>query len=675
MTQISLGNFGNSVAQPGPMVQAQRGDPTAQAMDRVGQIGAAAATDMMARDTENKLRLMRANDALDLAKAQNEMHDAHDQVARGVQDGSIDSAKAGEELSTRLSKITSQYSTGRLPEQQATMQAHFTGVTGQLQRNLDSVVQVRTQKDTASVLDQFGEQVSRQVTTQGPQWASEKYGAMVDFAGPSAGLNDAQRAKLKQSFSERAHASSFESAGVDALTAGNAQALGNLVEKLRGPDGDPLDPAKRTALTHQLYGWQQHVLAKQAAAANANDQEAMRRHNEALDLYNKGTDVALGGGYLSPDFITQLTTTAQGTEMEKPVLALIASQAKVAGFATMAAPQRAAIINDMRAQRATPGVGTDPAGDKLLNAVVTMNDKLTVAAKENPWQASQQAGVVTDAALLNPTDPSSAITVIQKRMGNIQKVEAWTGHKVSPLQPQEVEMLGKLVRQLPVDQAASMLATVGTVVGDSDRIEALAKQMHDKDGSLGLAMMYANPRGGDMTTEGRYTAELVLKGDQALRDKSVAVDDMRSTGWRAQISKQVRGLYSNRQVEDNVIDAAFKIAVAKSLENGSPNIDNVMNLATGGIAERNGQKFPLPYGWTEERLNQRINSITPSEFASQAPDGVVYAGRTPVSVDDLVAQLPKATLVHAGQGIYNVRAGSSVVTNKAGQRIIIKAQP
>ena len=39
---------------------------------------------------------------------------------------------------------------------------------------------------------------------------------------------------------------------------------------------------------------------------------------------------------------------------------------------------------------------------------------------------------------------------------------------------------------------------------------------------------------------------------------------------------------------------------------------------------------------------------------------------------DFIASGPDATLVHAGQGQYVVRSGSSFVTNQAGQRIVLR---
>jgi hypothetical protein len=199
----------------------------------------------------------------------------------------------------------------------------------------------------------------------------------------------------------------------------------------------------------------------------------------------------------------------------------------------------------------------------------------------------------------------------------------------------------------------------------------MAKQLHDKDGSLGLAMMYASQQ----TTQGRLVAELVLRGDQALRDKTVTIDKAAETGWQATIAKSIRGAFSNRQAEDAAVDAAFKIAAAKYAQNNSIDIPEAVRLATGGIVERNGQKFPLPYGMKEPDFDKALSAIKPADLAAQAPDGQVLVGRTPMALDAFVATLPKASLVDAGPGLYNVRAGMATVTNTAGKRLTLKVGP
>jgi hypothetical protein len=300
-----------------------------------------------------------------------------------------------------------------------------------------------------------------------------------------------------------------------------------------------------------------------------------------------------------------------------------------------------------------------------------MDDKLRRQADENPWAAAQSAGVIKEAPVFNLADPA-------------------TGGADHPAAHGADRHRGELDRQarlaaaaagggaaVQVRAAASAgpgrhdAGRIGGALGNGERVAALAKQLHDKDGTLGLAMMYASAG----TTQGRKTAELVLRGEQALKDKTALVDKAAETGWQGTIAKAIRGAYSNREVEDQVIDAAYKIAAANYADGKGADLDNAVRLATGGIIERNGQKFPLPYGMKEGDFDKRLGAITPEVLAPQAPDGQVYVGRTPMPLADFVATLPKASLVHAGQGLYNVRAGTSLVTNAQGKRITLRIAP
>lgn len=665
------GQSGTSVAQAPqavgvPLLDAGRG------LQQIGNAGLQIAGEEAAYQRDLNMTAQRARTALALATTNNALHDAHDEVARGVMDGSIDPDKATGELQTRANKIKSTTLDGVLPEQRQLIEDNLTTTAGGLARSLNGVVIKRQQQDVGATIDQFGEQVSREAMRTGPQWAIDKYGAMVDTVGGSAGITPVQGAKLKQAFAEKTHASFFEMAGAGALAQGDDKALGDLVAKLQGPAGEPLDPMKRAQLTHQLYGWQQSVLAKQDRAANQAAAEQLRAENAAVDMFNKGADVALSGGYFSPEFITEMTTAAAGTKQAGPAANLIASQRVIAGFASQSADQRAAMLERARSARATPGQGTDPMGEKLLGAMTTMDAKLRTAAAENPWEAAQKAGVIQNAQQFDTSNPSTAAQVMQQRMAMIGQVEQWTGGKVSPLQPGEADKIGKMIRQMPVDQAATMLAGMGAAVGDADRVGALAKQLHDKDSALGLAMMYASAK----TTEGRYTAELILRGDQALKDNTAMVDKAKETGWQGTIAKAVRGAYSNREAEDAYIDAAYKIAAANYAKDGSTDIDRAVRLATGGIIETGaGTKTPLPYGMKEDDFRKRIATAAAGSLATETPGGMVYVGRTPMPLADFFNALPKAGLVHAGQGRYQVKAGAGVTTNSLGVPIILKVQP
>ena len=670
MATIPMGNFGQAVAQPAQAVSQPRLDVSSGAL-ALGQTAAGIYDEDAARGLKLQQDQMRAQQALKAAQLSNDLHGAHDEIARGLADGSIDPDEAVGKFKEAAGKLQGVALDGAPLDTRAALQAHSVGITGGLQRSLDGAVMKRRQSDTGATVDAFGEQMQREAMRAGPAWASEKFGSMVDFAGPAAGWAPEQIAAKKQAFKERTTWATLDAQGTDALTRGDLAGIQAAREKVQGPEGEALDPLKRVQLTHQLFGYEQHLIAQRNAAAGRAIADQNAREKEATDLYNKATDVALGGGYFSPDFIKQLTTAAAGTTMQGAVVNLLASQSTVAGFASLPSTVRTATLERMRSERADPTKGTDPAGDKLLTAMKIMDDKLTAAAKDNPWEAAQQAGVIQDAPTFNAADPSSTVAIVQQRMQQIGRVEAWAGHKVSPLQPAEVEQLSKIVRTLPLDQASTMLAKVGDSLGDAERVAALGKQLHDKDGALGLAMLYANAG----TTEGRRTAELVLRGDQAIKDKSVMVDRAQETGWAGAIAKQIRGAYSNRQAEDATIEAAFKIAAANYAKDGSPDIERAVRLATGGITERNGVKVPLPYGMSEKDFNTKLQAITPDDLAAQAPGGMVQFGGVPMRLDGFVQALPKTTLVHAGQGLYNVRAGTGLVTNSAGQRITLKVSP
>lgn len=673
MATIPTGNFGQQVARAMPGVQIASSSPLTEAGARAAQTGLQVQLGEAQQDTDLAEQRRRAQASLMLAKTANELHDAHDEVARGVLDGSVPIDKARALFQERAGKINSANMDGWDPMQREVMDAHLAQTVGGLDRSLTNVVQKREQTDIASTIDQFGEQVSREAMRVGPGWAVQKFGAMVDFTGAGAGLNEAQRSKVKQSFQEKVTRDFFEAAGAAALTNGDVDEIRGVRAKVEGPDGDAMDPKQRTQLKLQLFGYEQHLLSRQEREANAAETEQRRLTNLATDVYNKGTEVALNGGYFSPDFIKELTTTASGTPLEEPVRDLIASQRSIAGFATKSAPERAAELERMRAARATPGVGTDPLGDKVYRAATEVDSRLRQQADDNPWKAAQGAGVIQDAPTINPADPQQAITLLQQRMRDIGRVEQWTGKRASPFQPEEIETVGKMVRSLPIDQAATMLSRFGEVMGNSDRVAAAAKQLHDKDGVLGLAMMFANAQ----TNLGRTTAELVLRGAQAEKDGTVKPDAARETGWKATIASEVRGAYTNREAEDSVVRAAFLIAGA----NGG-DVDNAVLLATGGVVDFNGSKVPLPYGMAaggladgERKFRKAIETVTPETIAAQAPGGQVRAGPAVLSIDEFVRTLPDARLIHGGQGLYYVRAGNTMVTNAQGKPIGIRVAP
>ena len=674
--QIPFGsNSGQSVPNsPGPVSVPRGAFDTSSGITNLGQQAMQINEGNQRFELEQQQVQQRAQAAVTLAQTTNDMYAAHDEVAQGVASGTISPDQAHAELAQRVAKIKETNLADLSPFQRQIVDDNVLHAQGGMERSLNGVIIKRNQSDTAATIDQCGEQAQRDATRIGPAAASDKYDALIDFAGPAAGMTPAKQEQAKQKFKETVHLGFYDQAGVTALANKDLTGVTAVLQKVQGPDGDVLDPVQRSVLTHKLFGYQQHLEAQNRIAQNQELQQNQLREKIAGEVFEKMQDLTMNGQYMDPDSITRLVTATDGTAWEKDGLALVASQSQIAGFASLPAAQRTAVLERAKSAGADPTVGTNPHAAKILSIMERIDSTAATAAKDNPWSAAQKYGVIKDAPVMDATNPASALAVIKQRMTQIPLVENWTGQKISPLQPVESEALTKAIKSLPIDQQASALGEIGKMVGDPERIAMVSKQINDKDGNMGLAMAYTNAQ----TTEGRTTAELILKGAQALRDKTVKIDGMAESGWRATIAKTIRGAFSDQAMEDKYVDSAFLIAAA----NGGSDIDRAVRLATGGIIDFNGSKVPMPYGMTadgqssgEKKFKAAISAITPADITAQAPDGMVVLGNTKMPVDQFVKTLPDARLVHAGQGQYNVRAGNGLVTNAAGQRITLKVHP
>lgn len=673
--QIPTGNFGQAVAQPAQAISTPAPD-VSSGVDALASTVGAIGNDYV--DKQNGLKA-----SLALATSQNALRDAHDNVSRGVLDGSIPADQAQQKFREQAQAIQSTNAQGLTRDHADMLGVQIAGLQGTYASSLNGTIIKRGQSETAATLDQFGEQVQRQAITNGdPKWASEKYGAMVDFLGGSTGLAPEQLAAKKQSFSEHTTAAYFDAKASNFLADGNLPGLTDTLHEVMGPGGDAMDPTKRAAITHQVLGYQNHLMAQQQLGADAAERARIARENAAADVFNQNRTVVENGAFLSPDAIKAGSDATAGTAMEKPWANLVASQAQVAGFASMPASQRAAALEHYTSEGADPTVGTTPDNQKQIQLMRNIDTKVDAAVKDNPWQAAQQYGVIVHAPVMDPTDPTAAADIVQQRMQQIGQVEQWVGHKISPMQPEEADRLAKSLRSLPHDQAASALSRLGQQIGDADRIDAFARQLGDKDGTLGLQMAYA----GEKTNQGRYVAELIGRGAQALKDKTSTEDTAKQSGWRATAAAAIRGAFSDSQIESQAIDAAVKINAGTSL-NGQDDMDSAIRMATGGIATHGTSdgKIPLPYGMSASDFEDKVKAISVADLAPQAQgasrlvDGkevpLVFAGRSEIPLDTFVKSLPDATLVHAGQGLYNVRAGNQLVVNKDGKRITLKVGP
>lgn len=660
--RIPTGNAGNIVAQPQQQAQVPGGDGIGQAISNVGQAIGGFAENMQAA----VLQKQRSQAASTLATLTNDMHDIHDEIGRSVTDGTVAADQAIPEYRKRTGEITATRTKDLTGEQRRVIDEHLIKSSGTLERNLNGVAIARTQSDTGANLLNMGEQFQRSAMRDLPGSISQ-WDKSVDAMGPQAGWDPTKMADVKQKFKEGATFNFANATLEGAAQSGNIELVRAARAKLEGADGEPIDPAKRTALITKAYGYENGIIAAGVRDAEKLKREQEARENKGKDAYKNAQELVLNGRYMSTDYISELATITAGTSAAPAVQELVKSQALVAGFAALPLSQQTAAIERRRAAGSTPGIGISPDQEKMTNNMERIKDAGIKAYAENPWTAAQERGVIPRAPAAQMNDLPGAQAVLAERMKQIATVEAAAERKVSPLQPQEAETIGRLVRALPPDQQSSALASFGAMVSDGDRLTALAQQIDQKDKVLGTAMMVGDLK----TTQGRYVSELVLKGDRAIRDNSIMLDTHKETGWRGAISREIGDAFSNQEVRDKMKEAAYYVQAGFSAEGGGTDISRAVRLVAGRIVEHNGSKIPLPHGMEENDFEKRLKAIAPADIASQAPGGQVFVGKTAVPIDQFIKSLPDAALVHAGQGRYNVRAGMGLVTNAQGKRITI----
>ena len=509
--------------------------------------------------------------------------------------------------------------------------------------------------------------------TRDPSLYGERRAALMAVLNTST-MNPETKAKLQTS-SEQALA---YAAGSRMVLDNPAQALAVLSRKPDEPLPDGyewvprLDASRLVPLITKAQGYVNAQTATAERARERAEREQERREKVGKEAFDSMSTLLTEGKVPSPEFISEVADKTTGTAFSVPFMALVKEQGNDARFATKPLTQQRAELEQARARAATPGIGTDPVEHASYERKLRMNAAIERDAAQNPWQAAQERGVVVRAPEVPINSVGDAQALINQRMRNIADVEDWVGKPVSPMQPDEAGQIGRMVRTLPPDQQSTALASFGASIGNVDRISAFAKQMSEKDRTLGMAMTYANSN----TTQGRLTSELILRGDRALKDGTARVDQAKETGWRAEIAKEIGDATFNQDVRQQWIDSAYYIQAAIAADGGGTDIRRAVNLATGGLREqRDGSKIPRPYGMSDDTFTQRIAAIQPTDIATQAPDGQVFSGKTAMPLDRFLQQLPQASLVHAGQGRYAIRAGQGFVTNSAGQRITLDLNP
>lgn len=408
----------------------------------------------------------------------------------------------------------------------------------------------------------------------------------------------------------------------------------------------------------------QTLVAQRRAEAERSARDVERQVADTAKAY---IGMLKDGDQPPADQVAALRSGVAGTVYAAALAQAEQQAATIAAFRGLPMPEQRRQIDAM--QVSLNAGKLDPEQRALFETLAKNHERTAKAFADDPMAAALASRVLPQGLAQVQTEAvSTLVQTLPARAQQARSVAAHLGTPVSPLTAAEADQVGSVLRQLPPEQMGPAVAEIARSM-DPAQTAALARQIAPKDQALGIALGMSS----DRTTEGRYAAELVLRGAQSLKDKTFKDEVTSLPALRAEIAAEIGDAYPNQEQRAAMIEAALLVRVGLASERGG-STRQAIAIATGGLTEHNGRKIPLPYGVSADDFTRRLAAITPDTLRGQIPDGKVYSNGAPMESGAFLQSLPGAQLMHAGRGRYFVRSGGSVVTNNQGRPVVIEVR-
>ncbi len=660
MARIAAGqDFGQAVAQPAQLERVQiprSAFVSADGLDRAGQAQEQAAVRQIAEQERTRVEARETADRAMATAKLNALRDTLDDelqaVGRGVLDGTVPKDRAGTDWQERTTRLIDD-GLRDVPEMhRETVRVDLQTRAQRYTSKVGDVVLQRDRQDTLAAIKQTDEHTQRLAATD-PAKALEVWTATLQNIGPAAGLTPVQQQQMRQRWIETTSYTRAFSA-VNAAKNDN-KALAAVEQGLQA--NTDLDPQRKAQLLAQVEGYRGANDARALRAAPQAELAAPRRQRESSAAFNVLSGWALAGKAADPNanaaMIAKLTP-----EDAAAYKALAAEIPARTAAAMLPIDQQQGQLDQLYAMRAERGTS------QRLEQEITRREqvlKQTVADYgAEPLRAAQERGILEEP--LQPLRMDSAENLaagLAVRVQQAQQASAVTRRPESPLLSTEADKFARFLGTLPAAQRSERIAQIAGLMPPEQAV-ALAGQLGKGDSTedkRALAVAFA--LGASKTTEARFTSELVIKGAEALKAKTIKEEKTPVDGWMGQISKQVEGVFANPMQAKMAADAARLILAGLVAEGGSGSSGDAkkaVRLAVGGdLREHNGERLLLPAGLELSDLNSRMRSMTEADLAPQLPDGQVYIDGRAVSVDDFLARLPDAKLQYVSGDRWGAR--------------------
>lgn len=680
MARIPDGSqFGQVVARGGPMANIDPGAygaETAQALTRAGNIGMEGAQKSLNQDAADA----KHQQALALAEQKQQAHEQeqeakaaakeavrvkaltatatvqgglaglHDKLQADLESGAIDKADVGAAWTEQSKKLVDDSLAGVDDGHRDLVSATLLNDVGRYGQSVNKLVVQRDKQDILTGGLSYIEQMQR-FAARGPKEADQAISNVRDFwtaTGPMAGEAPAQAAARVQRFTEgvRSHQAT------DLVNKDPAAAL----KALKNNDFLPeLDPDKRTALIQTADAAVLRNQQRGALHAEAAAREQTKAWEGLQSVYNAGK-------MPTPEYAATLAKTFKGTPYEAALKTMMADGPANAAFVVQPVQQQELALTAL--QNKMNSGGATPEEIKQYEKLDRVHKATLADISNDPYKAASERGVLLNVQPLT-IDLKTLPQQLAQRAQQAGILSKWAGKEVSLFRPDEADKVARVLQAMPPADKAGALAGLSGVMTPGQRV-AFAQQVGPKDRGLELAA----GMGSGMTTSGRYASELLLIGQQAIKDKSVKNDSTAVTGTKATAAEYLGTAVVGKQ-RDDVLEAATMIYHGMQSEGNGADVERAVRMALGGpVLTHNGKKVAAPARFDQGTFAKAVESTAQAAVGG----GPVYIGGQEYPSDAFLKALPTSDLQAVGAGRYIVRAGAGLVTNKNGKALVLEVK-
>jgi hypothetical protein len=669
-----IGDFGNVTARPGPVVQADPdayGASVGRAVQQAGQVGMAVADrDMQVERAEERQRL-REQEAAAKATAQeakrvkaltaqatisNGLADLHDEIGRGLDDGSVEKAKAPEHYAARSAKLLEDGIKDVDPEHQALVRATVLNDVGRGRAAVGKLARQRDQADIKAGGLSYFEEMQR-FAVRGPKEADQAIANVRDFwtaTAAHAGETAAQAQQRVQQFAERVRFN--QATGLVNADPGAA------MKALKDPNYLPeLDPQQRTNLIQTADVRVTQAANRAEIAARANERKLERE-------WSAVSTVLEAGKTLDPTYAADVMKKFKGTAYETALGQLMAEGPANASFAGQPLPMQQRMLEEEQGRMNREGA--TPAQVAAYQKHEKAHKAAQADIKNDPFMAAAERGVIKELSPLQLTDLNTLPQQLVRRAQDAQQVSQWAGSEVSLFRPHEAQKVAEVLGAMPPKDRAGAISGMSKVMTPG-QMRAFGQQLGAKDDALAAAAILSAQ--GAKTSAGRLVSEIVLTGADAMKEQRIKwPSGQDQTTVRAEIDKLTRGAFLSESANRAAGDAALAAYAGLLAEGKSPDAEQAVRLVTGGIMDRGGQKLLKPYGWSDGQVEDALRSFDEAKVAELTGKQRASIGNQAVTDEQLAKLLPSAQLGPSGKpGAYTVSVGGRMVMTANGRPLIL----